>query len=241
MAATDTRPAPAKSLTQIRRMGYEGERQRQITNGWYMRGRNLPGGGWAPEAGLPGDVLVLLPMGAPYEREMYPDKGFKPLSEVPNKKAIAGRSADFSIIPPKLEVLRVALEALKAERPKAIAALDEELAEVKAALADPGGLMKGEAAELRKVKRSLDRRREAIGDDRIYEAEPIYRQMVAERQEVLRAQMSPQAVRQAELEREHKGWELTLSELEGRAATDSTSAPTVTSKSTRTSAESRES
>lgn len=223
-------------------MGYEGERQRQITNGWYMRGTRGKAGEWSPEPGLPGDVLVYGPMGATYEREMYPDKGFLALSEVPNKKAVAGRSPDFAILPPKLETLQAALAKLWDARELAKARTAEELEEVEAALGDPAGLMKGESAQLRKVQKALRARLVNLDDERLFDPGMIYRQMVAERQEVLKAQMSPEAARQAELEREHRGWEEELNRIDDGAALAraSTSRATAGTKSMPTEAGSRE-
>lgn len=216
-----SRPKRAASIAQIRTMGYQGETQRQVTNGWYARGEKGPDGEWRPVPGLPDEVFVLLPMGAPYEREMYPDKGFRPLSNVPNKKAIAGRNGrgnpEFAIDPPDIDELRDVMEMLRERIPDAKAILEEQLADIDEALEDSGALTKGEAPQLRQSRKKLQARLKRLDDPKEFQAEPFYRAFVKERQGVIRAQMDPAVVRQSDLEREYREWDSHLEELHEEA------------------------
>ncbi len=217
MERLSKRPKPAKTVREIRTMGYEGERQRQVTNGWYARGEiDRVTGEWRPEPGLPSDIFVYLPMGAPYEREMYPAKGYRPLSIVPNKKAIALRpsTGEFRVDPPEFEELQAVLVMLKERAPEAQRAVMDEIAEIDEALADSGSLMKGEAPSLRIKRKKLAERLKKLDDPASFDPMGYYESFVRERLAVISAQMRPEELRHAELQREYGEWQEHLEKVE---------------------------
>jgi len=203
--------------------------RRPVTHGWYMRGRVVDGE-WQPEPGLPSDVLVYLDMGDPYVRELYPEKGYLPLSVVRNKKSIANLSPKFEIDPPDFATLDAALEKLRALRPQAIAAIEAQIAECEAKIAD-GGLPRGEPAQYRQKVTLLRERLAMLHDDARFETLPLYEQMVNERIAVLDSLRNPDAVRVAALEKERDAWKKHLEEV--RRSKGSTSSPASSGRSSR--------
>lgn len=233
--ATGTAERPVSAHTEIRKIHQEGQRRLPITHGWYMRGKKLPGGAFEPEAGLPGDVFVYLDMGDPWVRELYQEKGFLMLSEALG--GTANVDAEFVVRPPKLEVLEKAMALLRETRPRAIAAIEEELEEIKEALSQPAGLTGGEAASLRRKRAGLKKRIEMIKDDGLYDARAVYRQCVQERQAVVRSQIPEAQVIALQLEREEAGWAENLRQLDLAEEAEKAAAKTKAARSTASTSE----
>lgn len=238
------RPTPAASVAAIRRMGYEGEKQRQITNGWWARGHEDAEGNWRPDLGDTDDVFVYLPMSAPHEREFFSDghecrvefadggrhvgcrQKYIMLSDVPNKRAVAGRpsTGEFVIEPPEYDQLDEILELMRQQVPQSVAELQTTIAKNDEVLTDPGALMKGEAPQLREINRRLKKRIERLRDPETFNTLRIYTAMVKERMQVLKAQQKPDSARHAELQREYDEWQQHLDLLD-RAAEEPEEAP----------------
>jgi hypothetical protein len=231
------RPRPyTEELRQISEDALKHKHKLPITHGWYMRGSgSVYKDEWQPEPGLPSDVLVYLDMGDTYVREMYPEKGFFPLSVVRNKKAIANLSDAFAIEPPDMDTLAAVMEKLRRRRPEAINAIETEIEEAEQKLKD-GGLPAGEPSQYRRKIRLLKKRIEMVKDDARFETFPLYEQMVRERQAVLESQQDPGAVRLRAMEQEREKWSQHLETeraARDRAGTASTSSPASDGKSTR--------
>lgn len=227
--STVTQERPETWQEILRHTGQGEIRQRSITHGWYVRGSNV-NGEWQPEPGLPSDVLVYLDMGDPYVREMYPDKGYLALSDVPTKKAIANLDPLFNVLPPKLDDLRMVMQKLLARRGEARAVIQDEIDVHEQKLVD-GGLPIGEPAQYRRKIAALGQRLQRFDDDREYDAYRLYEAMVRERQAVLESQMDPDAVRLAALEKEHRAWDDQLARVaEERASATPDSTTTRTAR-----------
>lgn len=205
-ADVEIKPEPIPSNDLIPRLGYGAERQRQEGLGWYARGSYDDLGNWAPEPGLPSEVIVQGDFPHPAYREQIIQNGGRILSRIP-RGMVTGPQSGFNILPPTLEDVADVCEQLKGSRHEAIADIDEEIAEIDFRIGTPNALAGGEAMQYRKKRQGLEKRKRMLLDDGNFDPLPFYRAYIGERKATLRAMMGPEARKLAAIQTEYEGWE----------------------------------